>query len=415
MHKAYLEANIKTILWPDENFPLYGMTLSHMWTPYTCYSWLRSTPEARARYFKNTPAWDATPNDTMYCPSFVIHDPAGRQRFENLVETTYFMMSRQTPEAEVIALDWETQVWLSKDNTPGKGSWCFCDNCKKRFKEFIKQPGELDDDAIMKEHYTQWIDFRSALEGELQGLIRDIVHKKLSKRYMVYAEASNRPFWKACKGKIDLAFPGLPGNAMADGQFQKQLDECMEFYRKECGIDRIISQRFSYSGFSVKPDGWKQFVALSNDGFVDARSWKSQVLRLVATCNGGIDLESGMELCGGMLYYVGEATRIIAEHEELFYEGRRDDALASSEQFKYPNLLVLKKGDERLVLLFNETDKPVETELLNNGLPQGMAATIHGEAGSVGNPERIKLTVPPGDVAVIHVKKDDCGFLGSLF
>ena len=73
------------------------------------------------------------------------------------------------------------------------------------------------------------------------------------------------------------------------------------------------------------------------------------------------------------------------------------------------------KRNEILVLLFNETDKPIQTELLNKSLPAGMAATIHGEAGSVGNPERIKLTVPPGDVAVVHVKKDDRGFLGSLF
>lgn len=420
LRKAYTEADIRLFLWVSGNFPLYGMTLMPNHNP-PWLEWMKATPAAQAKYFNNTPDWkssDLTYFGHMFCPSFVVHDKAGREKFESLLANTYTQLLQATPEAQGIMLDWESHVWQSMDNVPGKGSWCFCDNCKKRFKNFASIPDceDLSDSGIMEKHHAQWINFRTTLEGELQGLIRDIVRRKLSKRYMVYAQFCNRPFWKACKGTTDLVFSGLPGSAAATSNNQKMLDETMAFYRNECGIAKVIGQRFPYPDMpKIRPDSWKTFTAFSDDGFVRAKNWKSQVLRVVAACHGGIDICNGMSCCGGVLYYLGEATNIISEYEDLFWEGERQDSLAESAQFKYPNLLVLKKGDERLVLLFNETEKPVEAEVLNKNLPHEMAAAIHGETGSVSKPEKIMLIVPPEDVAVIHIKKAKRGFFDFIF
>lgn len=417
---AYKKDDIRLFLWPNENFPLYGMTQLPKQNP-PWLEWMKNTPDAQARYFNNDPEWKSS-NITyfgyMYCPSYVIYDKTGKESFESLLTNTYSELLRDAPEAQGIWLDWETHVWLSKDNIPGKSSWCFCDKCKKHFKTFANIPEneELSDNTIMQKYHDKWIDFRSALEGEIQGVIVNVC-KKMKKSYMIYAESSNKPFWKACKGNTDMVFSGLPGNAAANSFNQKQIDDVMAFYRKDCEIQRVIAQRFSYpDGFPTNQDGWKTFASFSDDGFVNAKSWKSQIIRLVATCQGGIDICNGMSYCGGMLYYLGEATRIISEYEDLFYEGKRQDNLAESEQIKYPNLLVMKKEDERLVLLFNETSKPIETELINKNLKKEQVAFIYGTKDEIKNPEKIRLTVPAGDVIVIHIKNDSGKrFLDSIF
>jgi hypothetical protein len=156
---------------------------------------------------------------------------------------------------------------------------------------------------------------------------------------------------------------------------------------------------------NVKTDGWRVRV-MSHDGLVRPKSWKSQVLRLVATLHGGIDLQSSNAFAGGLRYWMGEATRIIARYEDLFYDGERIDELARSEQIAYPNLLVLRHGDERLVLLFNETDVEKVVTLENLELSEGARAYVAGSDAEVPAPAVMSLTIPPEDVQVVHVCRE---------
>jgi len=131
---------------------------------------------------------------------------------------------------------------------------------------------------------------------------------------------------------------------------------------------------------------------------------KLQILRIVAATRGGIDLNSSLECFAGMKYYIGEATRLIAEHEDLFWDGKRADELAVSEQIKYPDLLVLKKGDERLILLFNEGAKPMTVQLQSKDVKPGQKATVYGTPISTDTPEQMEVIIAPEDVAVVHIK-----------
>ena len=65
---------------------------------------------------------------------------------------------------------------------------------------------------------------------------------------------------------------------------------------------------------------------------------------------------------------------------DKFGAGLRAYKLAVFEQIKYPNLLVLTKGDERLVLLFNETEKPLTVQLDNKDLKNGQRASVFGSS-----------------------------------
>ena len=116
-------------------------------------------------------------------------------------------------------------------------------------------------------------------------------------------------------------------------------------------------------------------------------------------------MESAAYCSAGAFYYMGEATRLIAAFEDLFHDGVRDDKLASSDVFQYPNMLVLKKGDERLVLIFNEDhEKSMTGTLRNLKLKPGQKAVIWESEQKVSNPSNIKITVQPQDVIAIHIK-----------
>lgn len=360
--------------------------------------WLEETVEAHGRFFNDTPAWGSKgPYTRPYCNQYVITE--GREAFEAMVKREYGDILKVMPKADLFWTDWEHHH-VKRDGT---GSHCFCKRCKEAFRKFAKLPqsADLSDEAIVREHRLKWETFRHHQDGQIQGIIRKVCNE-LGRPYMVYSWAGHNAFWKVCKGRIDLAFPGLPGNAPADSHRQSTLDSQARFFRENVGLKRVVGQRFSFFPGRGK-NGW-QALALSWDGCVDAKSWKGQVLRMAASLHGGMDFQDANKFCAGMHYYVGEATRIISAFEPLFWEGERADDLAASEQIKYPNLLVLRLGKERLVLLFNEGKEPLNVVLENKGLEPGQVGTIFDKGGPVANPAKMKVTVPPEDCVVVHVK-----------
>jgi len=172
--------------------------------------------------------------------------------------------------------------------------------------------------------------------------------------------------------------------------------------KEQAGYARAVGQRFVFFRDNT-PQGW-QTTVLSDDGFVHPQSWKSQVLRVVATLHGGVDLQCSDEFAAGMRYYLGEATRLISDFEPLFWEGERADDLAASDQIAYPDLLVLRRGEERLVLLFNEAEQPLRVVLENRELGAGQTATLYGTPGKAADARRMEVTVPAEDVVAAHIQ-----------
>jgi len=359
-----------------------------------------NTPRAQAAYFDGR-RWNPDGND-MYCPSYMLED--GAAKFRDVITRTYAEILARTPKAKALFLDYEAPPWLEGTRFGLGGSFCFCDTCKERFRERAGLPRDvnLSNETIHTSHYQAWADFHDWQVTEIQRQMKSAANA-LGLKYMVYSYAGYMPFWSNIRGKIDIAFPGSPGNNVASGRLQKSLDEEGRFLRVEQAVPKVIGQRFSFLGISEVKGGWREVNALSDDGFINAKSWKSQILRVIAAFGGGIDLQNSGECVAGMPYWIGEATRIIAMHEDLFLEGERADHLASSEQIAYPDLLVLRKGRRRLVLLFNETDADRPVTLANLDLAPGQTARVF-ERQDTRAAESFDLVVPAGDAVAVVIE-----------
>ncbi len=395
-----LEANgISTNISNPGQFPLHGShVVGHQSDEFL--RWVAAAPRAQAVYFDGR-RWGPNGND-MYCPSFMIGD--GAPKFREIVTRTYAEILARTPKAKALFLDYEAPPWLEGTRFGLGGSFCFCDTCKSQFRERVKLPSDTDlsNEAIHASHYQAWADFHDWQVTEIQRQMKAVANA-LGLEYMVYSYAGYMPFWSNIRGKIDIAFPGSPGNNVASSRLQKSLDEEGRFLRVEQAVPKVIGQRFSFLGISEAKGGWREVNALSDDGFIHAKSWKSQILRIVAALGGGVDLQNAGECVAGMPYWIGEATRIIATHEDLFLEGERADQLATSEQIAYPDLLVLRKGRRRLVLLFNETDADRPVTLANLDLLPGQTARVFERQGT--HPaESLDLIVPAGDALAVVVE-----------
>jgi len=400
--KTYLDLcrqhGIRGILWPWQSFPITGSLIERD-EPKTLLDWVEATPAARARYFNDTPAWDRA-QANMFCPSYVTGE--GAERFRKIVAEVWNGMIKQMGGTEIIWTDDERAIFTAN----GDASYCFCDKCKARFREFAKLPADADvsDQSLLTKHNKQWRLFWAHLWfGRVHGELKQVANS-LGKQYMVYTWNGSDDLWRAVRGNLDIAFPGLPGSNVLNAQSQRNTDDSMAFYRREVGVSNVQGQTFALLGAGVQKNAWAMQQVISRDGHVDAKSWKSQLLRLAATLQGGVDLgESAIDYRAGSHYWIGEATRIIAEFEHLFVDGVRADNLAASSQVSYPNLLVLKNGDERLVLLFNEDDTELGATLENLDLVAGQRAKVFEQEEWV-DARKLQVRIPPRDAVVVHVR-----------
>ena len=389
---------IQGILWPWHSFPITGSLLEPT-EPKTLLDWVEATPGARARYFKDTPAWERD-KANMYCPSYVTGP--GAEEFRTIVADVWRGMAAQMGGTEIIWTDDERYIFTAD----GTGSYCFCERCKAGFREFAKLPADADlsDDALFTTHNAKWRLFWAHLWfGGVHGELKKVANS-LGKRYMVYTWNGSNDLWRALRGNCDIAFPGMPGSNVMSAISQKASDDSMAFYRKQLGVERVQGQSFAVMNAGHQKNAWAMQQVISRDGYVDAKSWKSQLLRLAATLQGGVDLgESMIDYRAGSHYWIGEATRIIAEFEDLFVDGTRSDHLAASDQIAYPNLMVLKHGQERLVLLFNEGDAELPVTLRNIDLAAGQQARVF-ERGDWGEAGSVEVVIPPRDAVAVHVR-----------
>lgn len=415
----YLSKRGATIGTGDQLFPLWGCK----WVKRNLYNFIKNTPAARAKYFNNTWSWQSL---NMYCPTYMT--TVGKDTFVKLVAKDYKEVWLSViPQADYFFCNWEQEPWYGKTRratswNPAKAgdrSACFCDRCKAAFKEFagIPQEKKLTDNEIFEKYREEWRQFRYSLDGKIQGLVRDAC-ASIGRKYMLYSWTHQKNFWKQCKYSMHIPFPGCPGSPAADSRMQRHMDNTMKFFRDEVGFETVVGQQFFFLRSSTKRNFAR--VVASRDGYMHPKSWKTQIIRIAASLHGGVDISPALHGVGGTLYYVGEATRMISEYEPLFVDGVREDKLASSEQIRYPNLLVLTRkvintekdfteypqGDmskERLVLLFNESDKPKKVTLKNLDLVHGMTARIYGTDKTFDNPVKMEIIIAPEDVTVIHI------------
>ena len=197
------------------------------------------------------------------------------------------------------------------------------------------------------------------------------------------------------KDLYDNLFVTIPGCAIYTGSnYQPKVDFGLAAVRKHTGRKNLYGQFRTY----VADESYS-----SDDVYYHPEETKHQLLRIAASLHGGAICECASFFSAGSFYYAGEATRIIAEYEDIFFNGTRNDDLAGG-TFQYPDKLVLTKGKERLVLLFNEDDAPRKGELLNLKLEKGQKAKIVGTNKWINDPSKMPVTIPAKEVVVIYIK-----------
>jgi hypothetical protein len=406
LYQKYLKNNSKTdfLMWLQGSFP---MRLK-LWGEVPAYvkemiAWMNNNPDAKPRYYNDRPKhlWISGNSGVYYgvlCPSYITG--AGKASYQKILKKLFTEEFYKYPQANGLFIDWEESPWRKTQT----GLWCFCDRCKAAFmrKYKISASQMLTDEIIRDKYNKQWDEFRAELDGEVIKVIHEVC-ADMGKTLQVYQWEGDLKFWKACSKVVDV-FTTVPGNSPANGNRQRYIDSSFEKLRDAMGINFLIGQRFPFLNVGRKKDSWKNIQVCSADGFfLQQKEWKSEILRTIAGVHGGIDIQNAMQLSSGALYYIGEATRIISKYEDLFLEGKRNDKLVQSAQLAYPDLLVLQKDDERLILAFNESDNPIEVVVVNKQLKNGQKAELFEKEGQF-DPTNISLTIAPHDVEIIHIK-----------
>ena len=377
----------KNFVWMHWNLPLWGSGQLKTATRRL----VDKTSDLHAVFFHKNDRGPLAHMNIMYCLTKAV----GKYRepfFNALVEDYKWAMAKTGTK----------NIFINDENKPHmsdkkwKNSYCFCNDCKQEFLKFIKvAPYDITNQEIADKYEKQWGDFwRYMHKFKLLTMVRDAI-KKAGGTFAYYHTSTDRSALKYAKGLYDTQFVTIPGcNIYTGSNYQPTVDRDLKAVRDITGERNLIGQYRTYV-----PDTF-----YSSDGvYYHPEEMKHQLLRLAASLQCGAISECGVYFSAGSLYYAGEATRIIAEYEDIFYNGTRNDALAGG-TFQYPDKLVLTKGKERLVLLFNEKETPVKGELLNLNLAKGQKAKIVGQKKWIADPAKMQLTIPAKEVIVIYIK-----------
>ncbi len=374
-------------------------------------------PDLYAEYFSGKRSKESPPRTPphkwkiQFCPSLVIS--RYETAFRDAVKEDYRNFFRVYPKAKYVFLNWEQEPWtgnIYQKSTNPENAFCFCALCKENFRKYMKLPpsADLSNPVIFRKYYEEWRKFRYTQDAAVHRIVTDAIHS-LGKEVLFYSWSNHFGYWEAARDIPYRVFLGCPGNGSADSRQQIGMDDYMKFHRGKLGRKNIVGQRFvffpqTYGWNTERKEGWLQFKVMSHDGYLHPETWKSETIRILAALQGGLDFQNPLEMAAGVKYYVGEATRMIAQYEHIFWNGRRNDKAAVSKEIAYPDLLVLEHGAERLVLLFNESAAPKRVTLKNTGIRKGQTARAYYSGRTFDNPGNIALTIPANDVEVIHIQ-----------
>ena len=398
LNAEFKARGVRNMVWVDHAMPLWGTRAGRLRD-------LRdSLPGLKSSYF----AGEEKANLSTFMGQMCLTLATGECREQVLAALIedYRFIHEQTG-CKVFFMNDEHYARMNHGASRGwNNAYCFCDHCKEAFRAYTQLPADADlsDNTRLIETYekewTRW--WKHMHKNRLLGIAKqaaDAVGVDLH----YYHNTHDRVAYEESLGlysRVSVPVPGTNRRAV-DSRTQANIDAVATRIRA-MGIPRFMGQQRSYCPFGLN----KSSVSSYDTYHVDPPGMKSQMVRIAASTRLGSMFECVSLFAGGMLYYAGEATRLIAAYEGLFWEGERDESLADAGEHGYPNMLVLTKGDERLVLLFNE-DRNEEhvVQLRNLELKPGQNATLWERPEVIANPAEMQVAVPPNDVVAVHIRR----------
>lgn len=389
LHKAYDKTGIKRYIWTDNNFPLHSL---FMYSYTDMHEQHKKNPDAQAKYFptKATIQWGTPVIGTMYCPSYMLDVPEGRTFFRNMVKKGLQHEIQTAYKPVGIFFDYEEEVWRSTGNIPGNGSYCFCNRCRNQFGKQLNLASTPSPQEIKDKYYEKWEQFRSQQNRRIHAVIHDIC-KNLGFKMMFYTQSHMKSYFSTSEGPFDYLFLGHPAKYAINRENQEEQDKYVANLKPD--YRGIIAQVFT------EPSTFGPGNAMDGnpDGYFVPSRWKGIILRLIATYRVGVDISAYTEFCGGIGYYIGEATRAIAELEDFFVKGKRTDVCPEVMNMKYPDLLGLEWNGKKIILLFNENakSKKITLNLKKHQKARAFYSKIKNK----------QIVIPPENAEILIIEK----------
>jgi hypothetical protein len=305
----------------------------------------------------------------------------GNSKFNKIIDK---VIGGMAIKYQYIHVDYEFGIF--RNNSPGYS--------KKNIEMFRKKYGISEGESLSPEllagkYREKWTEFRCWQNGEILKLYRQAIDKSNPNcAFGVYSAYQAKGLKRAHYG-VDWNY------------FGKYLDLAVCGYRRgDCKATRK----------AIGPD--KTFVGGEGiwDKDYDTAQSELYLFQRMADCGGGFMIfYDGVD--DGRLYSaVSEVTGTVADFEEFFLRHRRADEMvevANKTEVPPDSIAVLlnEKG-ERLLFLFNETEKIKKFILKNKNLPDNFKAVDYFEKSVFKNPREFTCDVLPQKTKIIYICSD---------
>lgn len=316
-------------------------------------------------------------------PSLLVRDTSAWQ----FVEDAIVAWVRKEKLREV-CWDFESSVWDDKAGSNQIAGFGPPDLADFRESAGIPAGTALDYTTIKEKYPQEWTHFMNQRLAQLSGKIRQAVKKAdPGATFSVYSgyqcDETKRVYgvdWALLAGRIDLAI---------------------------CGYGRPVDQvQATLAALGTTPLALGDLVVPYETTSKAYPSWisKATILRRVVDGTGGFLAWHFPNLDGRSFFGSAEASRLVADYEDLFVARQRDSSLATVQGIPTDDVVVLTDGRRRLVLLINETSQSRPVKVSHRQLAPGTHVRDYYAGLDLGSAAECATTVGANDVKAFLVE-----------
>ncbi|MBU0716100.1 MAG: hypothetical protein KJ964_12155 [Verrucomicrobia bacterium] len=257
---------------------------------------------------------------------------------------------------------------------------CFCDRCIGNFAERYQITEKLTPELILEKHAEQWVNFWCKVWADITGMFRDglkaVVPDGRMYLYSAYQDPGNRRQycidWTLAGPACDVAVAGYGWN-------QETIGNTVSALKGKPLLGGVL--------YYLPPR---------------RMDLKLEYVKLILSGCSGVMQYTWAPMDGLDYMRVSEAIALLAEYEEFFVDGVRDDAQVSGppvQQFG-----ALRLGGRLLVLVLNSTAEPRNYRLSIKNASDGFEEYPGGQKinkDALTSKEGVEIVVPAYDIKVL--------------
>lgn len=265
----------------------------------------------------------------------------GGELYLDLWREYYDRIRKAYPFMRFVCWDYEVNMMRTS---------CFCDRCVHAFRKFsnISEDKPLTEEIITTRHVREWRAFRDNQAARHVKVFKKLLAERGFEMWLCGSSALRSAHGldlRLLPGVLDLVWCGMGAPPHDLSAAFRENDRIIEAVKTQ-----VIRQ--------IMPFG-AQVPTMR----LDPRRAKLDVLRTVIASRGGVSLWNGVVPAqeGGVSFFVGEATRAIADFEDFILHGDRLDL----GQVKISGLSAsadvggFRKDGRMVLFLFNREEEPV--------------------------------------------------------